>query len=263
MHVSDCARACSAGLAVLLFGQACGAPRATVAATPEMPIWREEGEFAVGVETVSEGSGEHTVVGIRLLVVNRAFRPVSLRRDRIVLELPDGGRLRPAGVAAIAGPPPQSADGGAGAAGMCVILPLCAVGLVIILAGLADLAAKPAAEAAYAARLQEYEAKSFPAVAELHTEQRAHGFVFFRLSESGATSTTGSPAVAVARGGTFADESWRITGYTPPPPALRAVVANMAGTRTFVLHLEIEDGEGVPMAGGQPRIVHVRVPLSR
>jgi hypothetical protein len=260
MRVSYVARAWSASLAVLLFGQACGASKATVTASPEMPIWREEGDVAIGVETVSEGSREHTVVGVRLLVVNRASRPVSLRRDRIVLELPDGGRLSPAGSAAAAGPPPQYA-GGAGVAQLCVMLPLCAVAGALLVVMLASEASRPAAEAAYEARLQEYEAKSFPAVAELDTEQRAHGFVFFRLSEAGATSTTGPPEVA--RGGAFAEESRRIADYTSPPPALRAVVANMAGTRTFALHLEIEDGEGVPTSGSRPRIAHFRVPLSR
>jgi hypothetical protein len=265
MRIGYVVRACSASLSVLLFGQACGASRATVAATPEMPIWREEGEFTIGAEIVTEGAGEHTVIGVRLLVVSRASRPVTLRRDRIVLELPDGSRLRPAGLAGVAGPPPQGAAGGAGVAQMCVTLALCAVAGVVLVVMLAGAAARPAAEAAYVARLQEYEATSFPAVAELETGQRAHGFVYFRLAEAGATSTTVRPGGAVARAGTFAEESGRSWDYTPPPPALRAVVANMAGAapRTSVLHLEIEDGAGAPTAGGQPGIAHLRVPFSR
>ena len=116
---------------------------------------------------------------------------------------------------------------------MCVLLPLCAVGLVILVAGIVGATTQPDATAAHQARVQEYEAKSFPKAVELGTGRRAQGFVFFRLPATG--------------------ESYS-----------RATVANMAGSptpRPFVLHLEIDDGQAVPAADRRSERTRLRVPL--
>jgi hypothetical protein len=233
--VSSTIRGWAAGLTVLLFGQACGisALRVPATVTPErMPSWQETGGIAVGAETSTEVSAQDAVLGAWVLVESRSPGPVTLRRHRITLELPDGIRLDPVGPADAAGPAPQDAGGGAGAAAMCVfgLLPLCAVGLVIILAGLASVAASPAADTSYEARVREFEAKSFPGTAVLRPGERAQGFVFFRT----------------------------------PPTATRAVVVNMAGApspRPHVLHLEIEDGAEGPPGGLEPDVRHLRLRL--
>jgi hypothetical protein len=98
-----------------------------------------------------------------------------------------------------------------------------------MLAGLVSWAAEPAADAAYEARVREFEAKSFPDTAVLRPGERTQGFVFFR----------------------------------PPSTATQAVVVNMAGTPAplpHVLHLDIEDGEdGDP----DPDVLQLRLPLNR
>jgi hypothetical protein len=232
--VGSAIRGWAAGLAVLLFGQACGmsALRVPATAAPErMPFWEDTGGIAVGAETSMEVSGQDAVLGAWVLVENRALGPVVLRRHRITLEVPDGARMGSVEPTDAAGPAPRDAEGAAGAAAMCVILPLCAVGLVILLSGLASAAAEPAADAAHAARVREFEAKSFPGTAVLRPGERAQGFVFFR----------------------------------PPPSATRAVVVNMAGApppRPHVLHLEIEDGADGP-DGPEPNVLHLRLSLHR
>jgi hypothetical protein len=248
MRIGYTVRGCAVSLTVLLLGQACGvsSPRAIPTATPgQMPNWRDEGDFAIGAEALT-WSGQRAVVGTKLLVMNRASRPVMLRRSRITLDLPDGTRLYPVGPATIAGVSPRVARV-AGAGELCLVAPLCAIALLILVGSLASAIARPAAEAAYQARVREYEATSFPDMAFLETGQRAEGFVFFQLPETVGGSSGIQPETA-RRGRTFEGEP-KIEDL--PPPWLRATVANLAGSRPpvdFVLHLEVEDGEGLPRA---------------
>ena len=65
----------------------------------------------------------------------------------------------------------------------------------ILVAGIVGATTQPDAMAAHQARVQEYEAKSFPEAVELSTGQRAQGFVFFRLPATGeAYSRSIAPA---------------------------------------------------------------------
>ncbi len=138
---------------------------------------------------------------------------------------------------------------------MCVILPLCAVAAALVLVSLASAAAQPAAEATYRARVQEYEAKSFPSMVTLNKGETAQGFVFFVLPEPSATGGRDSSQAPMTSGRTF-DEAPQSGDYRFPPPSQRAVVANMAGSiaRPMILHVEAEDGLQAPAASGGPNV---------
>lgn len=218
-----------------------------------MPFSADDGAFSIGAETFTEGFGPRTVLGIRLVVVSRVSAPAVFHRGDIALELPNGASLQPIGPASVMVRPEAANTGGAGA--MCVILPLCAVAAALVLVSLASAAAQPAAEATYRARVQEYEAKSFPSMVTLNKGETAQGFVFFVLPEPSATGGRNSSQAPMTSGRTF-DEAPQSGDYRFPPPSQRAVVANMAGSiaRPMILHVEAEDGLQAPAASGGPNV---------
>src|SRR5262249_22870001 len=153
-----------------------------------MAFWRDHGEVSTGATVHPEGLPG--ILPVQVLVVSRAPRSITVHRDRITLQLPDGTRLHPLDPVDAAGPKPGISAGGAGE--LCVALPLCAVALAIIVAQALSLAGLPAQKAAYQIRVEQYTAGSFPAAAALDPGQRAEGFVFFRLPEGPRDPVTGA-----------------------------------------------------------------------
>jgi hypothetical protein len=134
------------------------------------------------------------------------------------------------------------------------------VAVVLLVLGLASAAGMPAAKAAHQARVQDYVAKSFPLTAVLDADRPVQGVVFFSLAETSRPAGTVLPEAAAARGRTFDEEP---RSDTPPPPWLRATVANMAGSDTrppFVLQVEMEDGAEITAKAGDGRTPDGRPP---
>jgi hypothetical protein len=229
LGVGPLGRGAAATLAIMVVIQACAPGSAPTTSLRRLPFASDDGKFSIGAETVTEAAGARTVLGVRVLVVSRSPERVVFRRNQITLELADGGSLSPVEPSSIVDRPNSSLGGVGGAADICVALPLCAVAIALVLVSAASAAAKPAAEANYRARVQEYEAKSFPQTAVVTDGEVVGGFVFFVL-----------PGSFPARTFDQCPQAW---DYQLPPPSQRATVANMAGAsrpRPMVLHV---DGE--------------------
>lgn len=169
-------RTLALGLTVLVACAGCASYTPTSVPIPQagaMPAWRTEGAVAVGADPYTQLERQEAVFGgdlnkegvipIQVFLQNQGDRRLLVRPSDMVLVLPDGSQMNPAGATATAAK--LESSGG-------VIASTIAFGIV------GYLVAASAADKARTARLEDYRRKELQDT-KLEKNASIHGFVYF------------------------------------------------------------------------------------